>query len=89
MSNDSRALENRKDELEKYEFMMGPSRGKLAVAMDMVTDAMILAGQHGVYCISARNPSKPAMDLQAIAGELQGAKELLQQVMEELRARSG
>src|SRR5665213_1593400 len=42
-------------------------------------------GQHGVYCASTRNPSKPALDLQAVLGGMDAAKELIQSVMEELR----
>lgn len=77
-------LFHRRDELEKYEFMMGPARGKLAVSLDMLTDALILIGQHGVYCTSQRNPSKPALDLETVLGEITGAKQLVQAVMEEL-----
>ena len=72
-------------ELEHYEFMMGPARGRLAVALDLLTDALVLTGQHGVYCISNRNPSKPRLDLEAVLGGIEGAKELIQSVMEELR----
>jgi hypothetical protein len=79
------SFHERRDELEKYEFMMGPARGRLAVSLDMLTDALILIGQHGVYCVSNRNPSKPALDLQTVLGEINGAKELIQSVMEELR----
>ena len=77
-------LFHRRDELEKYEFMMGPARGRLAVSLDMLTDALILIGQHGVYCTSQRNPSKPALDLETVLGEINGAKQLIQSVMEEL-----
>ena len=65
--------------------MMGLARGRLAVSLDMLTDALILIGQHGVYCTSQRNPSKPALDLETVLGEINGAKELIQSVMEELR----
>jgi hypothetical protein len=78
-------FEDQKTELEKYEFMMGVARGRLAVTMDMLTDALILVGQHGVYCTSNRNPSKPALDLQTILASINGAKELISSVMEELR----
>ncbi|MGC2163982.1 MAG: hypothetical protein WA634_18925 [Silvibacterium sp.] len=78
------SLHHRRDELEKFEFMMGPARGKLAVSLDMLTDALILVGQHGVYCTSQRNPSKPALDLETVLGEINGAKQLIQSVMEEL-----
>ncbi|MBV9675311.1 MAG: hypothetical protein JO185_03185, partial [Acidobacteriaceae bacterium] len=54
--------EERREELERYEFMMGPERGRLAVTLDCITDALVLVGQHGVYCQSARQIGKPAMD---------------------------
>jgi hypothetical protein len=75
----------RKDELEKYEFMMGEARGRLAVTLDALTDALILVGQHGVYCTSARNPKVPALDLQAVLANITGAKELVASVLEKLR----
>lgn len=58
--------DDKRAELEHYEFMMGIPRGRLAVAMDSLTDALTLVGQHGVYCQSARQPGKPAMDIQII-----------------------
>jgi hypothetical protein len=78
-------FDDKRDELEKHEFMMGTERGRLAVALDMLTDALVLAGQHGVYCRSNRNPSLPATDLQQVLKDLNGAKELVQSVMEEIR----
>jgi hypothetical protein len=78
-------FDQQRDELEKHEFMMGLERGRLAVALDLLTDALILVGQHGVYCASARNPGKPALDLQSVLGDMEGAKELIQSVMEEMR----
>ena len=74
-------FEQRREELEKYEFMLGEQRGRLAVALDVLTDALILIGQHGVYCVSNRNPSKPALDLQAVLAGIDGAKELIQSTM--------
>jgi hypothetical protein len=44
-----------------------------------------MVGQHGVYCASSRNPSKPALDLQAVLAGIDGAKALIQSVMEEIR----
>ena len=74
-------FDEKRDDLEKYEFMMGTERGRLAVALDLLTDSLILTGQHGVYCISNRNPSKPRLDLQAVLAGIEGAKELIQSVM--------
>jgi hypothetical protein len=78
-------FDSHKSELEKHEFMMGTARGRLAVTMDLLTDALILVGQHGVYCTSSRNPAKPAMDLQSVLAAIDGAKELVSSVMEELK----
>jgi hypothetical protein len=74
--------EERKDELDRYEFMMGRERGRLAVTLDCITDALVLVGQHGVYCQSARQPGKPAMDIQLITKSLTEAKELIASVLE-------
>ena len=79
------AFEKHRDELEKHEFMMGPERGRLAVTMDLVTDAMALIGQHGVYCQSQRWPGKPVLDIQLVMKSLTEAKELISSVMEELK----
>lgn len=73
------------EELEHYEQMFGKERGRLAVGLDRLTNALVLVGQHGVYCTSQRNPAVPAMDLRMITQELVHAKELLQSVMEEIR----
>ena len=80
------AFDEHKEELEHYEQMMGTYRGRLAVTLDRLTNAMVLVGQHGVYCHSNRDPDKPVMDIQLITQELRQAKELIQSVMEELRA---
>jgi hypothetical protein len=79
------SLDERQTEIEKYEFMMGAARGRLAVTLDVLTDALVLIGQHGVYCVSARNPTKPALDLTTVMSEINDAKQLVQQVMEGLK----
>jgi hypothetical protein len=77
--------DERREELERYEFMMGPARGRLAVTMDVLTDALVLVGQHGVYCQSNRIPGRPAMDVAIVMKCLNDAKELVGSVMEELK----
>jgi len=79
------AFEEHKDELEHFEQMYGRERGRLAVSLDRMTNALVLVGQHGVYCTSQRNPMMPAMDLRMITQELEHAKQLVQAVMEELK----
>ena len=78
--------QERQDELENYQTQMGKARGRLALAMDVLTDALILVGQHGVYCQSARQPGKPKMDVQLILKGIEDAKELVSDTMQELRA---
>ena len=79
------AFQEHHEELEHYEQMFGRERGRLAVSLDRITNALVLVGQHGVYCTSQRNPTVPAMDLRMINQELVHAKELVQSVMEELK----
>ncbi len=76
----------RAQELEREEFMRGEARGRLAVALDVLTDALILVGQHGVYCASERNPALPKMDLQAVLAGIGGAKELVASALNSLNA---
>jgi len=76
------AFEKHRDELEKHEMMMGSTRGRLAVALDILTDALAMVGQHGVYCQSARKPGRPPMDLALALEQIGDAKELLQSVIE-------
>jgi hypothetical protein len=79
------AYRDYKDELEKYQFQMGGERGRLALSLDLLTDALVMVGQHGVYCQSARQPGKPAMDIQIVTKQLADAKELIVDVMQELK----
>ena len=79
--------EDRKDALEEHEFRMGLERGRLAVTLDLLTDALVLVGQHGVYCQSARQAGKPAMDIQLIDRCLTDAKELVTSVMAQIKSK--
>jgi hypothetical protein len=76
--------QDRRQALEQQEFRMGLERGRLAVTLDLLTDALVLVGQHGVYCQSARQPGKPAMDIQIVSKCITDAKELVISVMAEL-----
>ena len=70
------------DELERHETMMGSARGRLAVALDLLTDALAMVGQHGVYCQSARTPGRPTLDIAIVLDQIGDAKELVQSVIE-------
>ena len=75
-------LDKHRQQLEIHETMMGRSRGRLAVALDLLTDALALVGQHGVYCQSTRVPGKPTLDLALVLEQIGEAKELVQVVIE-------
>lgn len=78
-------FDEHKDELEHYETMMGPQRGRLAVSLDLLTNALVLVGQHGVYCHTNRDPDVPVMDIRIVQAEINKAKKLIQSVMEAIR----
>jgi hypothetical protein len=78
-------FDKHRDTLEIHETMMGSARGRMAVALDLVTDSMALVGQHSVYCRSDRFPGQPKMDVALVLEQLEDAKQLLQSAMEELR----
>jgi hypothetical protein len=78
-------FDKHRDSLEHHETMMGRSRGRLAVALDLLTDSLALVGQHGVYCQSERFPGKPKMDIALVLEQLDDAKQLVQSAMEEIK----
>ena len=69
-------FDEKRVDLDHFEFMMGQERGRLAVALDLLTDALILVGQHGVYCPSSRNLAAPALDLQAFSAAWRAPRRL-------------
>ncbi len=82
-------FDEKREELERHEFMMGVPRGRLAVTLDLLTDALTLVGQHGVYCQSQRYPNRPAMDIEMVMKRLNDCKELIKAVMAELEKNRG
>jgi hypothetical protein len=77
------ALEKHRNALEVHETMMGRGRGRLAVAMDLLTDALAMIGQHNVYCQSSRMPGRPTLDIAFVIEQIGDAKELVQTVIEQ------
>jgi hypothetical protein len=79
-------FDKHRDALEHHETMMGSPRGRLAVALDLLTDSLALVGQHGVYCRSERFPGTPRMDIALILEHLDDAKQLVQSAIEQMRS---
>jgi hypothetical protein len=80
-------LDNYRDARERYEFQMGPARGALATALDILTDALTLVGQHGVYCRSTRQPQFPAMDVRLVLEQIEDSKNLIIDAMQQMQNR--
>src|SRR2546425_3212765 len=78
-------LDHYREAKERYEFQMGPVRGSLATALDILTDALALVGQHGVYCRSQRQPQYPAMDVRLVMEQIEDSKGLIIDAMEQLK----
>ncbi len=74
-----------KEKLEDHEMMMGPIQGKLAVLLDLLTDSLIVAGKHSIYCRNKQKPEEPSMDMQMISEGLTHSKELVQLLMDHFR----
>ena len=75
-------FDKHREVLEVHETMMGPAKGRLAVALDLLTDALAMVGQHGVYCQSTRMPGRPTLDIALVLEQIGDAKELVQSVIE-------
>ena len=78
-------LDHYRESRERYEFQMGTVRGSLATALDILTDALALVGQHGIYCRSTRQPQFPSMDVRLVLEQIEDSKALIIGVMEELK----
>ena len=56
--------------------------------LDVLTDALALVGQHGVYCRSTRQPQFPSMDVRIVMEQIESSKGLIIEAMEYLKKRS-
>jgi hypothetical protein len=75
------------DQLDNYQIQYGPEAGRLALALDRLTDVMAQLGQHKVYCRVEKGPraGQPTFDLVEALDTLQLAKSLVQQTLLQLR----
>jgi hypothetical protein len=77
--------------LDDYRFQFGPDAGNLALALDRLTDAMHLIGQHTVYCRVEKGPraGEPPLDVAELMDLLRTTKELVQESLLRLRQDRG
>ena len=76
-----------KQKLDDYQFMLGADAGRLAFALDQLTDAMAMVGQHAVHCRVEKGPraGEPPLDVAELLETLQDAKRLVQETMLKLK----
>lgn len=74
-------------QLEDYQQMMGTEAGRLALALDNLTDVVTLLGQHKVYCRVEKGPreGQPPLDLVQTLQILDKAKSLVKESLQHLR----
>ncbi len=75
-------FDDRFQSLEHEQFKAGHARGSLAVTLDVLTDALVLVGQHKVYC---RNAGNSVRDLDLVQNHLEGAKDLIRSALDHLQ----
>ena len=80
-------MEKYRDQLDRYQFQMGSARGRLATVLDILTDALALVGQHGVYCRSGGDSPKATLDVRMVMDQIEGSKDLILETMKELKNR--
>ncbi|CAN5420824.1 hypothetical protein BH09SUM1_BH09SUM1_12890 [soil metagenome] len=67
-------LANRLDDLQ---FQYGPLLGKLAMAMDTISDAEVAAGQLALYCRNGLDPKRPHPDLESVQNSIRIVRALI------------
>ena len=70
--------------LSDREMQYGPARGRLSVSLDLLTDAVILAGTHSAYCRHRRDSAETNTDMQNLQNLLTDVKMMVQDVMQTL-----
>jgi hypothetical protein len=81
--------EERAEQIEEMGLMLGEDRGRLAVSLDLLTEALVVAGTHAVYCRLPGRPEAqaPNRDMKTIMSRIEHAKSLVQDVMTSLARR--
>lgn len=71
------------NQLEDFEFQYGPVKGKLALAMDLASEAEIAAGNLALFCRDGINPQKPHPDVEQVQLFLRAVRQLVKDAFRE------
>ncbi len=70
-------FDDRKPLLEHMEFKHGVRRGRLAAAMDILSDAQVTIGTHAAFCKRPSDRTRPTRDIEDAMRMLDHVKELI------------
>lgn len=70
-------FERRADLIDQMEFKHGRERGRLAAAMDLLTDLEVLIGSHAAYCAAAKKTVRAPADIRSALEQVAHTKELV------------
>ncbi|MCC6547559.1 hypothetical protein IT570_10365 [Candidatus Sumerlaeota bacterium] len=83
----NRLDEGTREKLDDFEFQYGPLAGKLALAMDLLSDAQIAAGQLAVYCRNSMQPGRPHPDVVVLQQNIEVVRTVVKGAFREERTR--
>ena len=74
------------EKLEDFQFQYGEGAGRLALAMELLVDAEVSAGQLGIYCRHGLQPNKVHPDLELLQRQLTAIRSLVKEAYNTDRA---
>ena len=77
----------RADLIDDLEFKHGKPLGRVAAAMDLLSDIQIAVGTHAAYCKRPSNPTLPTRDIEEVLQLVGYVKELMVDLRDQLKPR--
>jgi hypothetical protein len=80
-------FDERPDLIDDMEFKYGRPLGRVAAAIDLLSDIQIAVGTHAAYCKRPSNPTLPTRDIEDVLRMVGHVKELLFDLRDHLKPR--
>lgn len=80
-------FDERAELIDHMEFKFGKPLGRVAAAMDLLSDIQIAVGTHAAYCKRPSNPTRPTRDIEDVLRMIGHVKELMVDLRSELQQR--
>lgn len=81
-------FEDRAELIDELVFKHGKPLGRIAAAMDLLSDIQIAVGTHAAYCKRPSNPTLPTRDIEDVLRMIEYVKELMVDLREHVKNRS-